>query len=193
MPEFSLRDKTFLVTAGGSGIGLATAQLLVESGANVGVSDVDADSLGVFIDSLEPNARVQVVTGVVDVSERAAVRSFVEKVRAKFNRLDGIASVAGVADRYGAGNVWDAPDNEYDYVMNVNMRGLFNIFGETLKPGIIDRPGSIVHVGSEYSLRGGNGSALYSAAKHGCLGMVKSAALEAGAGHDGVRINAVLP
>lgn len=62
-----------------------------------------------------------------------------------------------------------------------------------MKPGVMNRPGAIVAVGSEYSFKGLKGGCLYAASKHGILGMVKSVAQEAGAGPDGIRVNAVLP
>jgi NAD(P)-dependent dehydrogenase (short-subunit alcohol dehydrogenase family) len=194
MPEPSLAGKVFIVTAAAAGIGLASSKLLLESGASVGMSDKDGEALADVVSGFDAAVKPRVLIGAVDVSDRAAVRDFIHKTKNHFQRLDGLASVAGVAGRkFGARNVWDMPEDEYDFVMDVNLRGLFNILGESLKPGIMDRPGSIVAVGSEHSFRGSKGSSLYTASKHGLLGMVKSVALETGAGPDGVRINAVLP
>ncbi|KAF7537051.1 hypothetical protein G7054_g4041 [Neopestalotiopsis clavispora] len=194
MPEPSLAGKTFIVTAAAAGIGFATTKLLLDSGANVGMSDKDGEALKLAMARFDPEIIRRVLTGVVDVSSRVAVRSFIYETRTHFNGLDGFASVAGVSGRkFGAQNVWDIPEDEYDYIMDVNLRGLFNILAESMRPGVMNRPGAIVAVGSEYSFRGSKGCSLYAASKHGLLGMVKSVAQEAGAGPDGIRVNAVLP
>ncbi|KPM41370.1 hypothetical protein AK830_g5192 [Neonectria ditissima] len=194
MPEPSLAGKTFIVAGAGSGIGLATTKLLLESGANVAMCDVDGEALAAFASTLNISDQSRVCTATVNVSNRADVRSFIVAVKDQFHQLDGIASVAGVGGhKFGRQSVWDIEDDEYDYIMDINLRGLFHIFAESLKPGILSHASSIVHVGSEYSLRGARGAALYSATKHGCLGMVKSVALECGKSNNCVRINAVLP
>ncbi|KAI4603377.1 hypothetical protein KJ359_006172 [Pestalotiopsis sp. 9143b] len=121
MPEPSLAGKTFVITAAAAGIGFATTKLLLDSGANVGISDKDSEALQLAAAKLDPRGASRVLTGVVDVSSRAAVRAFIHETRNHFNGLDGIASVAGVSGgKFGAQNVWDVPEDEYDYIMDVN-------------------------------------------------------------------------
>lgn len=193
MPEPTLAGKVFMVTGGGSGIGLETAKLLLVSGAKVAVCDANETSLDVFTSGLSPDEKARAMTGVADISKRPAVAAFLEKTIGHFGALDGVANVAGVGGtKFGAQDIWETDDESYEFIMGVNVKGLFNVLAESLKPGMIRRPGSIVHVGSEYSFRGCRGGAVYSASKHGALGMVKSASLES-RGPDGVRVNAVLP
>lgn len=75
--------------------------------------------------------------------------------------------------------------------MDINVRGLFNLLAESLKPGLMTNASAFVHVGSEYSVHGSKGTAIYAASKHASLGMIKSAAADAG--HNGTRVVAVLP
>ncbi|KAE8354354.1 oxidoreductase [Aspergillus coremiiformis] len=194
MPEPTLSGKTFIVIGGGSGIGLETTKLLLESGVNVGVCDVNEEAMARFASGLDADTKARVLTGTVDVASRAGIRSFIARVQDRFTDLHGLASVAGVAGRtFGAQSIWDVGEDDFDFIMDVNLRGLFHVFQEALQPGVLSPRASIVHVGSEYSLRGSRGGALYSASKHGCLGMVKSVALECRDSNGGVRINAVLP
>jgi NAD(P)-dependent dehydrogenase (short-subunit alcohol dehydrogenase family) len=75
--------------------------------------------------------------------------------------------------------------------MDINVRGVFNILGEALKPGLLQEPGSIVHTTSMYADRGFPKGSIYSSSKHAGIGIVKSAAMEAAKRK--IRINAVAP
>jgi NAD(P)-dependent dehydrogenase (short-subunit alcohol dehydrogenase family) len=74
--------------------------------------------------------------------------------------------------------------------MNVNVRG-FNVLSKALKPGVLEEPGSIVHITSIFSARGYPKGAVFSVSKHAANRKIKSAAMEAGS--RGIRVNAVLP
>jgi hypothetical protein len=118
MPEPSLAGKTFIVTAAAAGISFTTTKLLLESGANVGMSGKDGEALGLAVANFDPQVNSRILTGVVDVSSRFDIRAFIHQTRNYFNGLDGITSVAGVAGRrFGAQNVWEIPEDEYDYTL----------------------------------------------------------------------------
>ncbi|KAE8342476.1 hypothetical protein BDV24DRAFT_162366 [Aspergillus arachidicola] len=134
----------------------------------------------------------KVITQVVDITNRPAVASFLQSTKGKFGRIDGIASFAGTAGhKLGHQEIYEIDETEYNFVMDINRRGIFNILSEALKPGLLQEPGSIVHAASMYSERGFGKGSLYSASKHACIGLVKSAAIEAGKRR--VRVNAVSP
>lgn len=75
--------------------------------------------------------------------------------------------------------------------MDVNVRGAFNILSEAMRPGFLEPGASIVHTASMFAERGFAKGSIYSASKHATVGLVKSAALEAG--KHGSRVNLVLP
>jgi NAD(P)-dependent dehydrogenase (short-subunit alcohol dehydrogenase family) len=125
--------------------------------------------------------------------ELAHVESFHSfKTKEKFGKIDGIANIAGTAGhKLGHEEIWEVDDKEFDYIMDVNVRGVFNVLSEALKPGLLEEPGSVVHITSMFAERGFPKGAVYSTSKHAGVGMVKSAAMEAG--KRGIRVNAVMP
>ncbi|KAE8329831.1 oxidoreductase [Aspergillus sergii] len=188
----SIANKVFIVIGSASGMGLATATSLLAKGAFLGLCDINQDGLSELFQSLNEAQKNKVITQVVDITNRPAVASFLQSTKEKFGRIDGIASFAGTAGhKLGHQEIYEIDEAEYNFVMDINVRGIFNILSEALKPGLLQEPGSIVHAASMYSERGFAKGSIYSASKHACIGLVKSAAIEAG--KRGIRVNAVLP
>ena len=186
----SMEGKIFIVTGAASGMGHATAKTLVAEGANVVVSDMNANLLQKIAKELDPASKA-VVAKVANVTDREAVRALVQETKDKFGGIDGVAHNAGVAgNELGTHEIWNISDNEYDFVMDVNVRGSFIVLSESLKPGVMNEGASFVNVGSMFSLQGFNKGAVYAASKHAMLGMVRSAAKDVGAR---ARVNIVLP
>ncbi|KAE8420151.1 oxidoreductase [Aspergillus pseudocaelatus] len=191
MPS-SIANKVFIVTGSASGMGLATAAKLLAKGASLGLCDINEEGLSIHLQSLNEDQKSKVITHVVDITNRPTFASFLQLTKEKFGRIDGIANFAGTAGhRLGHQEIHEIDEKEYDFVMDINVRGVFNILSEVLKPGLLQEPGSIVHAASMYSERGFAKGSIYSASKHACIGLVKSAAIEAG--KRGIRVNAVLP
>lgn len=188
----SIAGKAFLITGGASGMGLATVRTLLQRGASLGICDLDEDKLSDLIKTTYPFHNGRILVQPVDVADRSAVKNFLKSTKRQFGRLDGIANVAGTGGRLiGTHSIWDIPTEEYDLVMNANTRGVFNTLAEGLVPGFMETPGSIVNVGSMYSIRGFKNAAPYCCSKHAMVGLTKTAAIEAG--ERGIRVNAVLP
>ncbi|TIC40447.1 oxidoreductase [Wallemia mellicola] len=188
----SVSGKVFLITGSASGIGLATAIALLSKGAFLGLCDTNKDGLTSFFRNLDEDERSRVITHVVDISNRSNIASFLQLTKEKFGRVDGIANVAGTpGHKLGHQKIWEIDDKEYNFIMDVNVRGIFNVLSEGLKPGFLQEPGSIVHIGSMFSERGFSKGSVFSASKHAGVGMIKSSAIEAG--KRGIRVNMVLP
>jgi NAD(P)-dependent dehydrogenase (short-subunit alcohol dehydrogenase family) len=120
------------------------------------------------------------------------VRAFLAEANKHFGQIHGIANFAGTGGRkLGVEPVWETTSNEFDFIVNLNVRGLFNILGESLRPGFLEDLESVVHVASMFGARGYKNGAVFAASKHAAVGMIKSAALETG--ERGVRVNCVLP
>jgi NAD(P)-dependent dehydrogenase (short-subunit alcohol dehydrogenase family) len=185
-------DKVFVITGCASGMGLSTSQLLLARGALLGLCDINNDALSKLVSGLSEKEKSRVIVQAVDLGDRSTVASFLQSVKTKFGKVDGIANLAGTAGhKLGHEEIWQIDDKEYDFVMNVNVRGVFNILSEALKPGFLQEPGSIVHVASMFSERGFAKGSIYSTSKHAGIGMAKSAAIEAG--QRGIRVNVVMP
>lgn len=179
----ALEDKVFIVTGAASGMGAATATTLLHQGASVGLCDISEDSLKKLAKDLETEYKNKVLTQIVNITNRTDVSTFLNRVKSHFNRLDGIANLAGTAGhRLGHEEIWQITDDEYDFVMDVNVRGAFNIISEGMKPGLLSEPGSIVHTGSMFSARGFAKGAVTAPASMRVLGWSRARLLRAGEG-----------
>ncbi|EWZ40892.1 hypothetical protein BFJ70_g2964 [Fusarium oxysporum] len=187
-----LSGKVYVITGSASGIGFSTAKALLSRGAIVALCDISKDGLDKFREETQESNKERVFVREVDITDRAAVRSFISVAKGKFHRIDGCANIAGTAGRrLGHEAIWDVSDEQYDFVMDINTRGAFNVLSETLRPGVMEEPGSVVHVSSMYGERAFPKGSIYSASKHAGIGLAKSAAVEAA--KRGIRVNIVTP
>jgi NAD(P)-dependent dehydrogenase (short-subunit alcohol dehydrogenase family) len=188
----SLAGKVFVITGSASGMGYATATTLIARGALLGLCDTNADGLSKIVNMLDEDHKSRVLTCQVNITDRAAVREFLRTTKEKFGKIDGVANLAGTAGhKMGHFEIWDVEDQEYDFIMNVNAKGPFIVISEALKPGLMEEPGSIVHITSMFGERGFRKGAIYSTSKHAGIGLVKSAAMEAARRR--IRVNSVMP
>lgn len=188
----SLEGKVILLTGGASGIGLATAKLLAARGASLSIGDVIEGVSSVIASEIPSTDKAKVTARRVDITNRSAVRDFIEATLKDHGRIDGCANIAGVIGKnMGVARIWDLENSEYDFIMGVNSGGLFNCLAEELKPGILGEGASIVNVASILSLRGLENAAAYVSSKHAAQGLTKAAAVDAA--HRNIRVNCVAP
>ncbi len=183
-----LEGKTAIVTGGSRGIGAAVAAVLGERGAAVVVSGRDAGRLKVTSDELE--GRGFAVLGVVaDASKREDADRLVEAARERFGRVDVLVNNAGITRD---GLVLRMKDDDWDRVMEVNLRGAFLMTRAVAKVLVRQKSGGrIVNVASTAGAMGNAGQANYSAAKAGLIGLTKATARELA--HWAILVNAVAP
>lgn len=177
-----LEGRNIIVTGAASGIGLAAARLFAEYGATLML--VDREEAVRDIAASLPGAH----SATADIADAAAVA----EVIARFPAVDGAFNNAGIEGAGGAMvPIIDYPDEEFDRIMAVNVRGLWNCLKAELPALQAHGGGAIVNTSSVMGWLGAGGMAAYSASKHAVAGLTRSVALEA-AGL-GVRVNAVLP
>ncbi|HEV8142859.1 MAG TPA: 3-oxoacyl-[acyl-carrier-protein] reductase [Methylomirabilota bacterium] len=187
MTARALEGKTAVVTGGSRGIGAAVAALLAERGAAVVVSARDADRLEVAVKELEAMGAAAVgVAG--DVSRREDAERVVDTARERFGRVDILVNNAGITRD---GLLLRMKDEDWDRVLEVNLRGAFVMTRAASKVMVRQKGGRIINMSSAAGVMGNAGQTNYSASKAGLIGFTKAAARELS--HWGILVNAVAP
>lgn len=183
-----LKDKTAVITGAASarGLGRATAKLFAEHGARVAILDLDQNASEAVAAALGEG---HIGLGC-DVADPAACKAAVEQALKAFGQIDVLVNNAGITQPL---KVMEIRQEDYDAVLDVNLRGTLNMIQAVLPQMRESRSGSIINMSSVSAQRGGGifGGPHYSAAKAGILGLTKATAREAAP--DNVRANAICP
>jgi NAD(P)-dependent dehydrogenase (short-subunit alcohol dehydrogenase family) len=191
-PIFNMSNKVVAITGGAAGIGLATATLLVSQGAKVAISDINETNLSSAESSLKEACKDggEILATRVDVRDRSQVDNWVETTVQKFGKLDGAANLAGVIPKsINIERVEDLNDADWKFVLDVNITGVMQCMRAQI-PNMNEK-GSIVNAASIAALGGFPRNAAYTVAKHGVVGLTKTAAKEVG--DRCIRVNCIAP
>lgn len=189
-----LDGKVALVTGGGSGIGRATAVAMAREGARVAVSDLSKDGIEATVGLINASGG-QGIAIAGDVTDETNVANMVARTVSAYGRLDCAFNNAGISSRAVSApgqRLHELTQSAVDKMLSVNLTGVFlclkHEIAQMLKQG---GGGAIVNTSSIAGLVGLPTSSHYVAAKHGVVGLTKTAAMEYA--QDGIRVNCVNP
>ncbi|HEX4783249.1 MAG TPA: SDR family NAD(P)-dependent oxidoreductase [Candidatus Sulfotelmatobacter sp.] len=183
----SLEGQVAMVTGAASGIGRGIAIRLAEMGAVVAVLDIDE------VKGREAVAEIGAQGGVAsflscDVRRAAECRRAVESVNERSGKIDILCNCAGIAIRK---DIVELSEDEWDLALDVTLKGIYLLSREVVPHMIRSGGGSIVNIGSGWSLKGGPRAASYCAAKGGVVNLSRAMAIDHG--KNNIRVNCVCP
>ncbi len=182
-----LQGKTALVTGAAQGIGKAIALALAKAGADVAISDVNGEKAAEAAKEIEAlGVRAFSITG--NVADGAAATAMVDEAVAKLGKLDVLVNNAGITrDNL----IIRMKEEEWDLVIDVNLKGSFNCAKAAIKHMSKARSGTIINIASIVGAMGNAGQANYVASKAGLIGLTKTIAREYASRN--ITANAVAP
>ncbi|MFK4752805.1 SDR family NAD(P)-dependent oxidoreductase [Oceanobacter antarcticus] len=178
---------TVLVTGGGAGLGEAICERLAAEGAAVAVLDYSIEAAQRVASKLREQG-AKALALCADVTRPEQLKQAIATLLEEFGQLDMAVNNAGIGIPFAP--LADQEDETWARVIDVNLTGVFNSMKAEL-PHMQERGGAIINIASVTALMGIAGVSPYVAAKHGVLGLTRSAAIEYG--KYGVRVNAVCP
>lgn len=183
----SLEGKVAMVTGAASGIGRGTSMRVAEMGASVALLDIDD------IKGREAAAEIDAHTGEAvflkcDVRSADECRRAVDSIIKRWSKIDILCNCAGIAIRK---DIVELTEDEWDLALDVTLKGIYLLSREVVPHMVRNGGGSIVNVGSGWSLKGGPRAASYCAAKGGTVNLTRAMAIDHG--KNNIRVNCVCP
>ncbi|MCE8189100.1 3-oxoacyl-[acyl-carrier-protein] reductase [Porphyromonas gingivalis] len=183
-----LENKVALITGAGRGIGRAIAYKYATEGADVAITDLNIDEgVQAFVEELK-GLGVRAAAYASNAADFDAAHTVVEQIKADFGRIDILVNNAGITRD---GLMMRMTEQQWDAVINVNLKSAFNMIHAVTPIMMGQRTGSIINMASVVGVSGNAGQSNYSASKAGMIGLAKSVAKELGS--RGVRANAIAP
>ena len=185
--KLKLKGKVALITGAAQGIGKSIALLLAQNGANIVVSDINLERAEETAREIESNGS-KAMAVKVDVANLKEVEQMVEAVLEKFGKIDILVNNAGITrDKL----ILRMTEEDWDAVLNVNLKGTFNCTKVVVRHMAKQRSGKIISIASVVGEMGNAGQANYSASKAGVIGLTKTIAREFAQRR--INVNAIAP
>lgn len=181
------KGQVAIVTGGGRGIGRAIAEGLAKKGASLAIADISLDTANETVAAVTALG-VKAIGIKLDVSKSEEVIRAFENIRKEFGRIDILINNAGITKD---GLLLRMKEEDWDSVVDINLKGVFLCSKEAIKDMSKQRYGRIVNITSVAAFMGNPGQANYSASKAGIVGFTKTIAKEYAS--RGITVNAVAP
>lgn len=183
-----LKDRVAIVTGAGSGIGRETAREFAREGAKVVVSDFLKETGEETADIIRKENGTAIFIQA-DASKEQDIENLVNKTASEFGKIDILVNNAGIGGSLAS--LSEITIEEWDRVMEVNLKGPFLASKKALPHMIKNGKGNIINIASMASFAAGRGGVAYTAAKHGLLGLTRQISFMHGA--QGIRVNSICP
>lgn len=183
-----LENKVVLVTGASKGIGNAIAHTMAKQGAHVAFTYLSSVEKGQALESELAAYGIQAKGYRSDASDFKAAEDLVNRIVVDFQRLDVVVNNAGITKD---GLLMRMSEEQFDDVIRVNLKSVFNVTKAATKIMMKQKYGSIINMSSVVGVKGNAGQANYAASKSGIIGFSKSVALELGSRN--IRCNVVAP
>lgn len=183
-----LEGKVALITGGARGIGKSIALCFASEGADVAFSDLRIDEQTELLENELSSFGIKAKGYAADASSFEASEELVNKVSAEFGKIDILVNNAGITRDNLLMRMSEA---DWDLVIKVNLKSVFNMTKAIQRIMIKQRFGTIINMSSVVGIEGNAGQANYSASKAGLIGFTKSIAMELGSRN--IRCNAIAP
>jgi 3-oxoacyl-[acyl-carrier protein] reductase len=184
----TIEGRIAVVTGAARGIGRAIAETLAGRGADLVIADLNFEQAETTAQELAESSGRRTLPVRVNVAESASAKAMVDQAVEHFGRVDILVNNAGVTRDTLLMRMDEA---DWDFVLNINLKGAFNCSKAVIRPMMKQRYGRIVNISSVSGLIGQAGQANYSASKAGLLGLTKAMAREVAS--RGITVNAVAP
>ncbi|HHH55379.1 MAG TPA: 3-oxoacyl-[acyl-carrier-protein] reductase, partial [Bacteroidetes bacterium] len=183
-----LKDKVAIITGASRGIGKAIAMKFAENGADIAFTDIRRDENMENVEKELSSFGVKAKGYASDASSFQSSADTVTEILKDFGKVDILVNNAGITrDNL----LMRMTEQDWDLVMNINLKSVFNLTKQILRPMMKQRSGSIINISSVVGVFGNAGQANYSASKAGIIGFTKSVAKELGSRN--IRSNAIAP